>query len=53
MNDLMTVGRAAKKIGKTRMTIYRWIKSGRIISISLGGVVFVPGSEIERLKGEQ
>lgn len=50
MDELMTVGRAAKKIGKTRMTIYRWITAGRIISIRLGGVVFIPGSEIERLK---
>jgi len=50
MNDLLTVGKAAKELGKARMTLYRWIRAGRIISIELGGVLFIPASEIRRMK---
>ena len=51
--DLMTVPQAAKLLGRPRMTLYRWIKNGKVIAIKLGGVLFVPTSEVERLKNEE
>ena len=50
--DLMTVPRAAKALGLSKMTLYRWIDAGKIISISLGGFLFIPTREVERLKGK-
>lgn len=48
--DLMSVQDAAKLLGRPRVTIYRWIDSGKILSVRLGGVIFIPLSEVERLK---
>jgi Helix-turn-helix domain len=31
-----------------RSTFYRWIQSGRIFSLKLGGKIYVPWAEIER-----
>jgi len=47
--DLVSVQDAAKKLGRPRVTIYRWIDAGKIISIKLGGILFIPKSEVERL----
>jgi len=48
-DDLMTVPRAAKALGRPKMTLYRWIDADKIVSIKLGGILFIPISEIERL----
>ena len=50
--DLMTVPKAAKALGYTKMTLYRWMREGRFYTIKLGGILFVPKSEVERLKGK-
>ena len=47
--DLISIQQSAKMLGKPRSTIYRWVGNGRIIAIRLGGILFVPRSEIERL----
>jgi len=52
LNDLMPVGSAAKALGMSRMTIYRWLGGGKIIGIKLGGILFIPRSEIERIKNK-
>lgn len=49
-NDLMSVQDAAKELGRHRYQIYRWIESGKIVSIKLGGILFIPVSEVERIK---
>ena len=50
--ELVSVQEAARALNRPRVTIYRWLKSNRMNGIRLGGVLFVPQSEIERLKGE-
>ncbi len=52
-SDLVSVQDAAKELGRPRLTVYRWIDAGKIISIKLGGILFIPTSEVERLKNEQ
>lgn len=52
-SDLVSVRDAAKELGRPRVTIYRWVDAGKIIGIKLGGILFIPKSEIERLKKEQ
>ncbi|MBA7625162.1 hypothetical protein ES703_32587 [subsurface metagenome] len=49
----MTVRQAAKQIGVHFTTVYRWIDAGTILSINFGGILFIPKSEIERLKNEK
>ena len=52
-NDFETVPEAARQIGKPKMTLYRWIKVNKLHAVGFGGILFVPRSEIERLKNEQ
>ena len=49
-DDLLSVGRAAKVLNITRRTLYNWIEDSKVITIKLGGILFVPVSEVERLK---
>jgi len=52
-SDLVSVAQAARELGRPRCTIYRWAAAGKIIGIKLGGIIFIPKSEIERLKNEK
>lgn len=52
-NDLMSVQDAAKALNHHRYQIYRWIDAGKILSIRLGGILFIPTSEVERLRKEK
>ena len=49
-SDLVSVQEAANALSRPRYTIYRWIDAGKIIGIKLGGILFIPVSEVERLK---
>jgi len=48
-DDIVTVPEAAKRLGKPKMTVYRWIDAGKIVCFKLGGILFIPVTEIERL----
>ncbi len=50
--ELYSVSRAAKSLSRPRVTIYRWVKTGKVLSIKLGGVIFIPVTEVERLYTE-
>lgn len=52
-DDFVTVPEAAKELGKPKMTLYRWIEANKLIAVTFGGILFVPKSEIERLKNKQ
>ena len=49
-DDVLTIGDAAKELGIARMTLYRWINSGKALALILGGVTFLPRNELVRLK---
>lgn len=49
-DDFITVPAAAKQLGRPKMTLYRWIETKKLIAVKFGGILFVPVSEIERLK---
>lgn len=51
--DIVTVPEAAKRLGKPKMTVYRWIDAGKVVCFKLGGILFIPISEVERLKNEK
>lgn len=48
--DPMTVGMAARILGWPRMRVYRYIKQGKIGAVKYGGILFVPASEVQRIK---
>jgi len=52
-NDLMSVQDAAKHLRRPRYTIYRWIAAGKIIGLRFGGILFIPVSEVERIKNTE
>jgi len=47
--DLLSVARAAEAIGCSRLTVYRWVEKGKVISVRFGGLIYIPRSEVERL----
>ena len=49
-DDLLSVPQVAKLLGRPKITLYRWIEKGQIIAIELGGVLFIPRKEAERLQ---
>ena len=44
---------AAKLLGKGEATIWRWIRSDRILVVRIGGRTLIPESEIERLQKDE
>ena len=51
--DLLSIQQTAKELNMPRTTLYRWAERGKILTIRLGGILFVPKSEIERIKKEK
>ena len=52
-DDLLSVAEAAKSLGHPRITVYRWVETGKIVGIKLGGNLFIPKSEVERCQSQQ
>ena len=50
-SDLLSVRQAAAVLDKPPLTIYRWVEKKKIISIKLGGTIFIPKSEVDRIIG--
>ncbi len=51
-DDVMTVPEAARRLHRPKMTLYRWIRAKKIMAVQLGGILFIPIGEIERLKAD-
>ena len=49
-DQFLTVPSAAKELGKTKVTLYRWIAQNTLFAVKFGGILFVPITEVERLK---
>ncbi len=49
----LSVPKAAKQLGKPKVTLYRWIEANKLIAVTFGGILFVPKSELERIKKVQ
>ena len=50
-SDLITVKDAAAIIGCSRVTLWRWMKSGDVDRVEVAGKVFVVRAQAERLIG--
>ena len=52
-DDLLSVATVAKELGHPKITIYRWVEKGKMVGVKLGGILFIPRSEIQRVKSNQ
>ncbi len=50
LDDMVNMDEAAKQIGIGIATAWRWVKSGKMVKVSIAGRTLIPKSEIERLK---
>jgi len=50
VQEALSYKEAANKLGITTMTLWRWVKTNKIIAVRLGRYKFIPNSEIERIK---
>jgi len=51
-DQFLTVPAAARQLGKGKMTLYRWIRAGKVSTVTFGGFLFVTRGEMERLKSQ-
>jgi excisionase family DNA binding protein len=51
--DVLTINAAAKELGVRNVTVWRWTQSGKASFVMFGGQIFIPVSEVQRLKREQ
>jgi len=51
--DILTVAAAAEEVGIHHATLYRWSQAGKVAYVIFGGIMFIPVTEIERLKKER
>lgn len=49
-DDLLSVATVAKELGHPKITIYRWVEKGKMVGVKLGGIIFIPKSEVERIR---
>jgi len=49
-DEVLTIPEAAKALKVTTMTIFRWIKAGKINAIKLSYRTLIPKSEVKRLR---
>ncbi len=52
-DDVMTLPEAARLLGRPKITLYRWIETGKVNCIQLNGVRLITRVEVERLKKEK
>lgn len=50
--EYFTVAEVASHLRISRMSVYRYVKSGELASVRLGASVRIPASEITRLETE-
>lgn len=50
--DLLSVQDFAKAAGYHRYQIYRWVKSGKIAAVKLGGILFIPADQVSKVKAK-
>lgn len=46
----LTITETAHALGESTLNINRWITANKLIAVTFGGILFIPKSEVERLK---
>lgn len=53
LENILDTKEAANLLGIGYATLYRWIKTGKLIPIRIAGRTLIPQSEITRLKNQK
>ena len=53
MEKLYNITQTAKLLATSRVSIYKWIKNGKLNYVDINGHIRVRESEIKRLRGEK
>ncbi|MDP2651377.1 MAG: helix-turn-helix domain-containing protein [bacterium] len=53
LSNLINLTQAARYLGKSYMTLYRWRKSGKLKVVYIGGMPYVALGELIQLKEKQ
>ena len=51
--SLFTITKAAKKLNVSRQTIYNWLWTGRLYTVSIGSLRFIPLDAIRRANSKK
>lgn len=46
---LLNITHAARRLGVDRKTVYRWIFTGDLAAVKMGGRNYIAGAEVERV----
>jgi len=52
INDYLTPTEVAKLLKVTRLTVYRWIKEGKLKALKIEGIVRIKGKDLEEFVGK-
>jgi excisionase family DNA binding protein len=50
VGGMVTISSAAKTLGVSRPTIYRWLNTGKLTGTTFGGVIFIDSKQVDKLK---
>ena len=53
LGEVLTVNAASEKIGIHHATLYRWAEAGKVAFVRFGGIMFIPVTEVKRLRNEK
>ena len=53
VKNALSYKEAASRLNITTMTLWRWVKGGKIFAVGLGRYKFIPESEIKRITDER
>ena len=48
-DSIISIAEASKILGVSKMTIYRWVRSGKITSVCFGFITYLLREEVERI----
>ena len=51
--EVLTINAASELIGIHHATLYRWAQAGKVAYVIFGSIMFIPVTEVERLKKER
>ena len=51
--EVLTVNAASEEIGIHHATLYRWAEADKVAFVRFGGIMFIPVTEVQRLKKER
>ena len=52
-SDLLTVQQFADMVHRPRITIYRWIEKHKIVAVTIGTTLYIPTTELAKVKTDQ